>query len=417
MRAEIISIGTELLLGSILNTNARFLARKLSESAVDVYHQVTVGDNIERISACFERALSRADLVISSGGLGPTEDDATLRGLAHALKRPLVLHRPTYRAVEKRLKKRGYRMTKLIARQCYLPERPKSVFQNIRGTAPGVLYEIPRGSLKKFLLVLPGPPRELEPMFAASALPAILRLSREPRQAFLAKSLRLADVAESQVAEKVTDILKWEPPLTVGIYAKPGEVELKIMAKSENRKKAARMIRKTENALRKRLGKWIYGVDGETLSSAVGELLQKNKKTLSVAESCTGGLLGHLLTETPGSSRYFLGGVLAYHNKAKTDLLKVDPEILKKAGAVSEATAKQMAKGVRTRFGTDFGISITGIAGPGGGTKKKPVGLVYVALSARNRTICWKFLFFGLRSDIKMQAAKKALNRLRLEIL
>jgi len=417
MRAEIISIGTELLLGSILNTNARFLAQKLSESAVDVYHQVTVGDNIERISACFERALSRADLVISSGGLGPTEDDATLRGLANTLKRPLVLHLPTYHAVEKRLKIRGYRMTKLIAKQCYLPERSKSVFQNIRGTAPGVLYEVARGPLKKLLLVLPGPPRELEPMFANFALPAILRLSREPRQAFMAKSLHLANVAESRVAEKITDLLKWKPPLTVGIYAKPGEVELKIMAKSENHKKTVRMVRKTENILRKRLGKLIYGVDGETLSSAVGGLLRKKKKTLSVAESCTGGLLGHLLTETPGSSRYFLGGIVTYHNKAKTALLKVSPKSLKKAGAVSESVAKQMAKGVRTRFGTDFGIGITGIAGPDGGTKKKPVGLVYIAISNRGKGLCRKFLFFGSRSDIKMQAAKKALNRLRLELL
>ena len=417
MRAEIVSIGTELLLGSILNTNARFLAQKLSEKAVDVFHQVTVGDNVERIADCLSRALSRADLVLSSGGLGPTEDDATLRGVAACLNKSLVLHKPTYCAVEARLKKRGFRMTKLIARQCHLPAGPKRVFQNNRGTAPGVLYEVHRGLGKKWLLLLPGPPRELEPMFTDFALPAILDLSGKPREIFLAKSLRLADIAESRVAQKITDLLKWKPPLTVGIYAKPGEVELKIMAKYENLKKARRQINRTERILRKRLGNTIYGINEESLSLAVGKQLRKRRWTLGIAESCTGGLLGHLVTESSGASDYYLGGITAYQNSVKTSPLGVKPETLKKYGAVSRQTVGQMARGVRAFFGADIGIAVTGIAGPRGGTKKKPVGLVYIAISRRNKTGCEKCLFFGSRSDIKMQAAKKALNKLRLEIV
>lgn len=417
MRAEILSIGTEILLGSILNTNARFLSQKLSENALDSYHQVTVGDNVERIAECFGRALSRSDLVISSGGLGPTEDDATLRGLALFLKRPLLLHRPTYQAVRARLKKRSFRMTGLIAKQCYLPASPKAVFQNSHGTAPGVLYEIMLGPRKKWALVLPGPPRELEPLFLEQALPAFLRLAKLPPRSFLIRSLRIADVPESEVAQKITDILKWKPPLTVGIYAKPGQVELKIMAKDKNAKKARRMIERTERLLRKRLGKAVYGVDGDTLSSSLGGLLKKKKQTVSAAESCTGGLLGHLLTETPGSSDYYKGGLTAYHNSAKTKLLGVKAEILKKYGAVSEPAAKQMAQSVRKLFGTTFGIGITGVAGPGGGSKQKPVGLVYIAFADPKRTACEKYIFFGSRSQIKTRAAEKALNRLRLRLI
>ena len=229
MRAEILSIGTELLLGSILNTNARFLSQRLAENAIDVYWQTTVGDNVDRIAEALDRAFSRSDLVVTSGGLGPTEDDVTTRGIARSLGVSLELHRPTYRAILRRLKIRGLRMTKLIARQCEIPAGAKT-FPNLNGTAPGLLIAVRRGGAPKWLLVLPGPPRELEPMFVRLALPELLRRARVKREVFVIRSLRLAGLIEAQVAEKVTDLLRLPPPLTVGIYARPCEVELKIMS-------------------------------------------------------------------------------------------------------------------------------------------------------------------------------------------
>lgn len=416
MRAEILSIGTELLVGSTLNTNARFLAKKLAEHAIDVYRQVTVGDNVERIAEAFRTACGRSDLVVSSGGLGPTEDDATARGLSRFLGEPLELHAPTLRAVRERLRKKRYRMTPLIARQCRIVRGAKAVFQNRWGTAPGVLYERLTPFGKKWLLLLPGPPRELEPMFA-SAFPGILKRMALPRQAFVMKSLRLACVPESQVAQKITDLLRWKPPLTVGIYAKPGEVELKIMAKAKNKKSAAAMAAKAEKILRRRLKDGIYGEDEETLSSAVGALLRRSRRTLGAAESCTGGLLGHLLTETPGASDYFLGGVVAYDDGVKISALGVRRESLRRHGAVSRRVSREMAEGVRRRLGADLGVGITGIAGPSGGTKTKPAGLVYLSIADASGVKCRQRRFFGKRSDVKMQAAKYALEWLRREWL
>ncbi len=417
MRAEIISIGTEILLGSILNTNARFLSQQLSQNAIDVYRQNVVGDNVERIAESFQSALHRSDMVISSGGLGPTEDDATVRGLALFLNKPLVFHRPTYRAIQKRLSKRGYRMTKLIAKQCYVPKGYKNIFQNLNGTAPGILCEVVINRKTKQVLLLPGPPAELEPMFLNQFLPRLRSLIDKPSQTFITRSVRLADVPESQVAQKITDLLRWKPPLTVGIYAKPQEVEIKIMAKASSAHTAQKMILRTERILRQRLGEKIYGIDNETLSSSVGKLLIQKRKKVATAESCTGGLLGHLFTETAGSSSYYLGGVTAYQNAFKVSFLDVPEAILKKYGAVSTQTAKKMSEGVKRRFQADIGIGITGIAGPGGKTSNKRVGLVFIALSIGGKTAVSKNLFLGSRADIKMKAAKKALNLLRLRLL
>ena len=415
MRAEILSIGTEILVGSILNTNARFLSQRLAENGVDVFRQVTVGDNISRISEAIGAALSRADLVVTSGGLGPTEDDATLRGLAAYLGVPLVRHKPTERAIRTRLKKRGYRFTDLIAKECDIPQGARRVFQNRNGTAPGILYEIRRiGHRSGWVLLLPGPPRELEPMFLSQALPILRRLSGAGKESFLIRSLRLACVAESRVAEKIPDILKWRPPLTVGIYAKPGEVELKIMSKSPSLRKAKLGIRRAEKILRRRLGNTIYGADDDTLAGVVGSCFRKCRLTLAVAESCTGGALGAALTDAPGSSDFFLGGVTSYANTAKSDLLMVAPKILSRHGAVSSAAARQMALGARDRFKSDHAISITGIAGPSGGTAKKPVGTVFIGMAGPEGCVVHRHLFFGDRAAIRRQAVQAALNALRL---
>ncbi len=415
MRAEIISIGTELLLGSILNTNARFISQRLAEHAIDVYHQVTVGDNVDRIVLCLKTAAARSDIVISSGGLGPTEDDVTLKALSIFLGKPLVIHQPTYRAILRQLKKHKIGATPLVIRQCAIPQKA-IVFQNKNGTAPALLIPTVLNQERKYFIVLPGPPRELEPLLVQKVLPKLLRCARIKREFFVVRSLKMAGVVESQIAEKVTDLLRRKPPLTVGIYARPGEVELKVMAKSFSKSKATAMARRLEMEIRKRLKGKIYGVNEETLSSVVGDSLRKNKKTLSIAESCTGGLVSHLVTQTAGSSDYFYGGVVAYSNPIKTRLLFIPKKTVKYHGAVSRAVAKKMSDNVRIFFQTDYGIGITGIAGPGGGSPKKPVGLVYIALSDGQKTLCERKRFFGSRQDIQSRAAVAALDLLRLKL-
>ena len=412
MRAEVISIGTELLIGSITNTNARFISGRLAQNAIDVYHQVTVGDNVGRLVETLETAARRADIVITSGGLGPTEDDVTLESLLKFLNVPSVFHAPTRNHIRSRLKAAHLRLTPMALRQCQVP-KGSLVFKNLNGAAPGLLCRAIRDRNSKWILVLPGPPRELEPMFDRAALPALLSHAKIKREHFLVRSLKIAGLTETQVAERVSLLLKSKPPLTVGIYAKPGLVTLKVMAKSASGRAAASMVAKIEKEIRRRLGAAVFGVDDETLSSVVGNLLKKNRKTLAVAESCTGGLLGSLITDTPGSSDYFIGGILAYYNRVKINDLSVDPEILKKHGAVSVQTAKAMALGTMKKLGSDFGIGITGIAGPDGVSKKKPVGLVYIAVMDKKRTVAKEFVFRGTRQEIKSRAAHTALNLLR----
>ncbi len=416
MKAEIISIGTELLVGSILNTNVRFLSQKLAENAIDLYHQVTVGDNPDRIIECLEQAVKRSDLVIASGGLGPTEDDVTVKSVARFLKTPLVFHKNIHKAIVRRLKLKNRRMLPLIKRQCYAPQGA-FVLENKNGTASGILAETFWRGQKKWILLLPGPPRELEPLFLEKALPLFLRRSKLKKEHFVVRSVRISGLLEAEAAVKMNDLLKSKPPLTVGIYAKPGEVELKIMVKSASHAKALASAQKTENTIRRRFGEKVYGVDGETLSSALGDLLLRRKKTLSVAESCTGGFLSTLITDIPGSSDYFLGGVVAYSDEVKTSKLGVSAKMLKKYGAVSAPVAFFMAKNCRIRFSSDYGVGITGIAGPSGGSGKKPVGLVYIAISGAAGTRVFKNQFFGNRTEIKNRAAQTALDLLRLHLM
>ncbi|HTL71369.1 MAG TPA: competence/damage-inducible protein A [Candidatus Eisenbacteria bacterium] len=417
MRAEILSIGTELLVGSILNTNARFLSRKLAESAIDVYWQTTVGDNPARIAEALDRALERSDVVVTSGGLGPTEDDVTTRGLSLALRLPLVPHAPTYRSILRRVRARGLRMTRLIARQCAIPAGARAI-PNDHGTAPGLLLSVRRGGREKWILVLPGPPRELEPMFVKRGLPLLLTRSGAPKESFVLKSLLIAGLIEAQVAQKVTDLLRLKPPVTVGIYARPGEVELKIMAKAPSRAEARRRIARVETTIRRRLGRKVFGADGETLEGAVGNLLRRGKWTLATAESCTGGSLAGKITDCAGSSRYFKGGVVAYSPDAKCDTLGIDPSLIRRHGPVSGPVASALARGARSRFGTHFGIGVTGNAGPTlDRGSRAPVGTVYIAIEGPRRGIVKKIRFLGSRSEIKSRAAQEALNLLRLELL
>lgn len=415
MKAEILSVGTELLVGSIVNTNARFLSLRLAENAFDVYRQTTVGDNAGRIAGALAAALAVSDAAFVSGGLGPTEDDVTLEGVARFLGRPLVVHAPTWRRIKKRLEAHGYRMTRLSGRQCRLPEGA-AVFPNPVGTAPALLCETVFEGRRKWIAVFPGPPRELEPLFAP-VMKALRRRARVRSGHFVTRAVRLSGLVETEVAAKVRDLLRSRPPLTVGIYAKPGEVELKIMSKHPSRARARAAVARVEKAIRRRFGADVYGADEDTVASALGALLRKKKATLALAESCTGGLASSLVTDVSGSSDYFKGSFVSYSNRVKEDLLGVAGEALAKHGAVSPQVAWLMAKNARQVFGASYGIGITGIAGPEGGSARKPVGLVYVALAGPRRTAVYENRLSGTREEIKSRAAKKALDLLRRALL
>jgi nicotinamide-nucleotide amidase len=415
LRAEILSVGTELLLGSILNTNARFLSQKLAENAIDVYFQTTVGDNPGRIAECLKTALSRAELVITCGGLGPTEDDVTAQSLAEFTGKKLVFDPPTYRSIMKRLARQDRRMTRLIKRQCLVPQGAR-ILENRNGTAPGFLCTCVYRGQKRWLLALPGPPRELEPMFTKQALPLLRPLTGTKPGSFVLRGLKIAGLIEAEVAPKVDDLLKMRPPVTVGIYARPGEVELKIMAKAVDRRSAERLAAGVERTIRRRLGNKVFGTGDDTMASVVGGLLRKTGRTLATAESCTGGLLSSLITDVAGSSDYYIGGLMAYSNAIKKLELLIPEKVLKKDGAVSREVAALMARNIRKLYGSDHGIGITGIAGPGGGSPRKPVGLVHIAVSSGRKTLCRKFRFVGSRTEIKNRAANTALDLLRLQL-
>lgn len=408
MRAEIISVGTEILLGHIVNTNASYLAKKLALLGIDLHYQTTVGDNPARLVSVLEKALSRSDVVITTGGLGPTVDDITLCAIGSATSRALVFDKKIKASIDRYFKKRGRKTPKDALRQSKVP-RGSCWFENKVGTAPSLLMEHD----KKLIIALPGPPRELIPAFEKDIIPYLKGKGAIGDWTIKTKSIKIVGLVEVEVNRIVKDLLSIGPKTTLGIYAHLGEVDLKITSKAKNEKAADREIKKIEKKIRKRLGNYVYGVDNETLESIVGEILTKCGKTLAIAESCTGGLIANRISDISGSSAYLKMGVVAYSNKAKTDLLGVSHEKLKKYGAVSKEVALEMAKGVKNISKADISIGVTGIAGPKGETKKKPIGLVYIAVASNKIKMVKKCLFTGNRREIKHQASTTALNLLR----
>ena len=415
MDAEVIAVGTELLLGFVVNTDTVFLGRTLAGLGIGCYHQVTVGDSPERLEEAIRTALARADLVITCGGLGPTVDDVTLETVARATGRRLVLNRAALRRIRARFDRLGIRMPKSNARQAHFPEGAV-IFPNDSGTASGFILtlENKRGRVDpaplRHLVALPGPPKELIPMATRHLIPRLRRMTGGA--VILSRTLHLTGLTESEADAKVRDLLALEGAATVGIYAHPGQVDLRITARG-GRARAKRLIAGVERRIRTRLGPFIYGADEETLESAVGSLLRRRRQTLAAAESCTGGLVSHRITEVPGSSDYFRGGVVAYANRLKEAPLGVPAALLKRHGAVSASVAEAMAAGVRRLAGSTLGISITGIAGPAGGSRKKPVGLVYIALATPRGARSQRFLFSGDRPTVKLKASQAALDWVR----
>lgn len=422
MKAEILSVGTEILLGDIVNTNAQYLSEALAGIGVNVYHQAVVGDNEERILAELNRAFKECDLVITTGGLGPTEDDLTKELAAKFFGKELVLHQKSLDELEAYFKRCGRKLsdaTQSNMKQVYFPE-DAMVLENPNGTAPGAIIfgkvqgDSEKGeSLDKMIIVLPGPPREMKPMFENLVKPYLLSKSDSILKS---RVLRIFGVGESTVEAKVLDLIANQTNPTIAPYAKESEAILRITAKGRDEKECDALIEPVAKEIKNRLGENVYA-EGETLlEEVVAKLLIDKKLTVSTAESCTGGLLAGTLINYPGISEVFLEGAVTYSNEAKMKRLGVKKETLDIYGAVSEETAIEMAKGIASEAGTDIGISTTGIAGPDGGTDEKPVGLVYIGLCINGKTSARKFNFFGDRGRVRRRTVLEALDWLRREI-
>ncbi|TRZ80037.1 competence/damage-inducible protein A [bacterium] len=409
MKAEIIGIGTEILLGQIVNTNSAHLSRKLAEIGIDVYHHTAIGDNKKRLYDSIKTALIRSDIVITTGGLGPTVDDVTLEAVTKISEKPLILQKKIARLIREHFKKRHIKMPENNLRQAYIPKDAIWLGNNT-GTAPGLIIKIN----KKILIALPGPPREMIPMFD-SHVSAYMKKQYKSRCVILSHTLKTTGLAESQLHDKVKGFMRLSGDTTVGIYAHPAQVDLKITSKAKNLLSARGKIGVIEEKIRKKLGNLIFGTDNQMLEENTLKLLRN--RTIAIAESCTGGLIASRITDVPGASKNLLCSIVAYSNKSKTELLDVSYSTIKKHGAVSSQTAKDMAVNIRNLSGANIGISTTGIAGPAGATNKKPVGLVYIGLSTELKTFVKKYYFTGTREMIKFRTSQAALDMIRHHLL
>lgn len=409
MIAEILCVGTELLLGDIVNTNAQYLARRLSELGIFVYHQSVIGDNPERLKDAYKLAFSRSDLVITTGGLGPTKDDLTKEVAFEYFGKESVLHNESLEIIEGYFNKLGKSMSESNKKQAYFP-KDAIILPNNNGTAPGCIID----EEGKILITLPGPPKEMKPMFEEAAIPYLLKYQDG---ILVSKVLRVIGVGESEAADMLSDIIDNQTNPTVAPYAKDGEVTFRITAKSHSEEEGYELIKPIEEKVRKILGDRVYGEGETSLEEVLAEMLVKNNLTIATAESCTGGMIAAKLINYSGVSSSFLEGAVTYSNESKIRRLGVNKNTLENYGAVSSETAKEMVSGITKTSGADIGISITGIAGPSGGTEEKPVGLVYIGLSIKGEIIIKKLNLAGNRQKIRERATNIALDLLRRELL
>ncbi|ELS00981.1 competence/damage-inducible protein CinA-like protein [Xenococcus sp. PCC 7305] len=384
MTAEIICIGTELLLGDILNTNCHYLAQELAALGIPHYYQTVVGDNVARIHQVLDIAMKRSSILIFTGGLGPTPDDLTTKAIADFFQTPLEESPEVIDDIAQKFAKIGRKMVANNRKQALIPVGA-NILPNPTGTAPGMIWQVPSNSEPITILTFPGVPSEMHRMWQDTAIPFLKSLGWG-QDIIYSKMLRFRGIGESTLAEKVNHLFDLTNP-TVAPYASQGEVRLRLSAKATSETEAIALIEPIAQEIQEIAGLDYFGADDESLTSVVGNLLRDRQETLAVAESCTGGGLGAMLTENPGSSDYFLGGVIAYANEVKQSLLQVKSEDLAQFGAVSHPVAQQMAIGVKKALDTSWGISITGIAGPGGGTAEKPVGLIYIGLANPEGTV------------------------------
>ena len=410
MRAEIISVGTEILLGDIVNTNTQFLAKELASIGIEVYRQEVVGDNQDRLLGILEEALNRSDMVITTGGLGPTNDDLTKETACKFFNMDLELHQESLKALEEYFFKMGRKITESNYKQVYFPKEA-IVLPNPNGTAPGAILE----KNNKYIVILPGPPREMKPMYLNHVKPYLIKKGDGIIES---KVVRVLGIGESMAAEKLKKFIENGVNPTVAPYAKEEDVIFRITAKAESQKEALKLIEPVKNQIEEILGQDVYGEGEETtIEMVVGDLLIKNNLKISTAESCTGGMIASRLVSVSGISDVFLEGAVTYANEAKVRTLNVKEETLKKYGAVSEETAREMAEGMAKRTGSDIAVVTTGIAGPGGGTEEKPVGLVYIGLYYKGEVYVYKNVFNGNRQKVRTKATVTALDMVRRKIL
>ena len=408
MKAEIIAVGTELLMGEILNSNSRDIARELYNLGIDVYHQSVVGDNLNRISKELETAFERADLVITTGGLGPTRDDLTKEAAAHFLKREMILDEESIRHLEDFFGSRGLPLNEGNKRQAYFPEGAK-IIPNENGTAPACIIEFD----EKVLVILPGPPREVIPLMEKYIIPY---LEKRTGKVFISDIINISGIGEGHMEEKIMDIIEAQENPTVAPYAKEHGLTLRVTASASTEQEARLLLEPVVKKICDRLGMDVYAIGDTTLEAVVASLLIEQNLSISVAESCSGGLLAGRLINYPGISKVFKEGFITYSNESKINTLGVDSKILSNYGAVSEEVAKQMAKGAADRAKSDVALSITGIAGPDGGTDEKPVGLVYIGLYLLGEVKVMKMDSWGSRDNVRRRAVSQALDMLRREL-
>lgn len=411
MVVELISVGTELLLGNTVNTNASYLAEKCAALGLSLYYQTTVGDNFNRLEETLQVALNRSDVVILTGGLGPTQDDLTKEVAAKVMGKALVEDAHTKDRITEYFNKSQVKIiTENNWKQALIPEGA-IVIDNNNGTAPGIIIE----ENNKSVIMLPGPPNELIPMFMEEIYDYLNKLQPE---IIYSQIVKLCGIGESTAETMIQDLISEQSNPTIAPYAKVGEVHLRVTAKARDEEEAKKLIKPVVKELKARFGNNVFSTDeNETLEEAVIKLLTKNELTLTTAESCTGGMLAARLVNVPGVSEVFRQGFITYSNKSKRKILSVQKSTLKKFGAVSEKTAKEMAKGGVFATDSDICVSITGIAGPDGGTEEKPVGLVYIACYINDKVTVKEFHFKGNRAKIREQSVVRALTLLRECIL
>jgi nicotinamide-nucleotide amidase len=405
MKAEIIAIGSELLTPDRIDTNSLYLTQRLNEVGFEVSLKSIVGDNTDDIENLVRAALQRSRLIVLCGGLGPTEDDLTRVATARALQRRLTLHEEILEALRRRFAMRGYRMAKINERQAEVIDGAE-ILNNPVGTAPGMWIE----EAGAFLVLLPGPPRELQAMFESQVLPRAIRLGSQKR--LKQTSLSLQGLPESEVDTRIAPIYKSYPQIQTTILAAKGCISVRLQRWLAPGERAVD-VEELAGRIHAELGDDVFSTADESLEEVVGRLLRQSGRSLAVAESCTAGMVASTITRVPGSSDYFRGGVICYSNELKADLCRVPHELLERHGAVSAEVAEALACGVRALAHSSIGLSVTGIAGPGGGSEQKPVGLVYIGLADETRCIHTRRIFSGDRETVRELATSLAIGRLR----
>ena len=411
MSAEIITIGTELLTGSTINTNVSYLSEKLTSLGIETCFQTSVGDNYPHLELVLSEAIKRSEIIVITGGLGPTADDITKQAVSNVLKTRLILETGIVSKIERFFKDRKKEIPSNNYNQALII-RGSMIINNKIGTAPGLIIERDQN----IIILLPGVPRELKPMFK-DTVSKYLEKKYSKNLVIKSRTLRTFGLGESTVDEKLTHIAEKCSNPSIAFLAHATEVDVKITAKAGNQDIADSLIADVETQIRDSLGDYVFGADDETMEKIVGTILTLRNKKIALAESCTGGLISNLLTNVSGSSAYFIESIIAYSNEAKIKLLHVSSQTIEKFGAVSSQTASAMAKGIKELAGSDYGLSITGIAGPTGETSQKPVGLVYIGLAHQNGVDTSEHKFFGTRDIIKQKAAQTALDVLRRHLI